>query len=330
MATIIYPPTLPWSWMVQRPQQLLKQLSLLGYTVLYEDIGTFSQPNLCQLSDTLFLCQGLSPLTIPQSRPRILWLTFPSHVNLISQYHPDYVVFDCSDEPKNEFSAWEKYWPAMLSQADLVLAASNSLFEKLSQLHPFVKLIPNGVDSQHFSLPQTRPSDLPEGKKLVGYSGAIAPWLDWDLLQDVITQNPDFHFIFIGALVRLSRFPLKANNLSYLGLKSYASLPAYLQHFQIGLIPFRLTDMTKGCNPLKLYEYAAAGIPIVATPLPELTHVSCSGLYLAADSDHFSEALSQAYLEKSNPTLLKAFALDNDWRKRAVEVWQHLQKFLNS
>lgn len=327
MPTIIYPPTLPWNWMVQRPQQLLKQLSLLGYTVLYEDIGTFTQPKLHQLSDTLFLCQGLSSLTIPHSHPRILWLTFPQHVRLIPRYHPDYVIFDCSDEPKNEFSAWEKYWPEMLSQASLVFATSALLFEKLSLQHPSVKLIPNGVDSQHFALPQARPSDLPEDKPLVGYSGAIAPWLDWHLLQDVITLNSNFNFVFLGALVKLARFPLKAKNLSYLGLKPYINLPSYIQQFNVGLIPFKLTDMIKGCNPIKLYEYAAAGIPVVATPLPELTHVSYPSIYLASDSGHFSEALNKAYHEKSNETACNAFASENDWRKRAEEVHQHLQKF---
>lgn len=215
----------------------------------------------------------------------------------------------------------------MLSQANLVFATSTSLFEKLSLQHPLVKLIPNGVDSSHFALPQARPSDLPDDKPLVGYSGAIAPWLDWPLLQDVITHNPDFHFIFLGALVKLTRFPLQANNLSYLGLKPYNNLPGYLQQFNIGLIPFQLTDMTKGCNPIKLYEYAAAGIPVVATPLPELSHVSYSGVYLASDSNHFSKALSKAYLEKANETARKSFAFENDWWKRAEEVKQHLQKF---
>lgn len=327
MPTIIYPPTLPWNWMFQRPQQLMKQLSLLGYTVFYEDIGTFPQPSIHKLSDTLSLFQGIFPLAIPHPRPRILWVTFPQHVNLIKSYHPDYVIFDCSDEPKNEFSAWERFWPAMLSQANLVFASSTRLFEELSLQHPSVKLIPNGVDSKHFAFSQEKPSDLPDDKPIVGYSGAIAPWLDWDLLQDVITRNPDFHFIFIGALVKLARFPLKADNLTYLGLKSYSSLPSYLQRFNVGLIPFQLTDMIKGCNPLKLYEYAAAGIPVVATPLPELSQTSCPSIYLASDSAHFSEAIGKAYREKSNEVAQKAFALENDWQTRATEVQKHLQKY---
>lgn len=327
MPTIIYPPTIPWNWMVQRPQQLMKQLSILGYTVLYEDIGSFTQPSIHKLSDTLYLCQGLSSLSLPHTRPRILWLTFPTHVHLIKQYQPDYVVFDSSDEPKDEFAEWERYWPAMLTQADLVFASSYSLFRQLSLEHPSVHLVPNGVDYQHFSVSQNNPPDLPESKPIVGYSGAIAPWLDWDLLQKVISQNPAFHFVFIGALIKLTCFPLKADNLSYLGLKSYSLLPSYLQQFKIGLIPFKLTAMTQGCNPIKLYEYAAAGLPIAATPLPELSQSPYPSLYLSSDPAHFSEFLHKALIDPVNKSVRRSFALENDWRKRAEEIHKILQKY---
>lgn len=313
--------------MFQRPQQLMKHLSFLGYTVYYEDIGSFPQSRIKNLWDNFYLCQGISPLTATHPRPRILWMTFPHHVDLIRHYQPDYVVFDCSDEPKDEFSNWGKSWPAMLSKADLVFASSTSLFDQLKNQHPAVVLLRNGVDFEHFTIPQNRPPDLPEKKPLIGYSGAIAPWLDWKLLQDVISRNPTFHFIFLGALVKLRRFPLKSENLSYLGLKSYSTLPSYLQQFNVSLIPFKLTDMTKGCNPIKLYEYTAVGSPIVATPLPELTQVSCPGIYLASDPIHFSKALEKANLETTSQSDRKFFAAQNDWKKRALAIHHTLQKY---
>lgn len=323
MPTIIYPPTLPWNWMFQRPQQLMKQLSFLGYTILYEDKGSFPHPQIKNLWDSFYLCQGVSALSMAHSRPRILWLTFPQHVNLIETYQPDYVVFDCSDEPKEEFADWLKFWKPLLKKSDLVFASSLSLFEQLSSQHRHVTLIRNGVDYPHFTLPQDKPSDLPEKRSLIGYSGAIAPWLDWSLLKDVIADNPALHFIFLGALVKLKQFPLKSKNLSYLGVKPYSILPAYLQQFEVSLIPFRITEMTKGCNPIKLYEYTAAGSNVVATPLPELCQISCPGLYLAVDSISFSESIKQALQEKSNTSnddSKRSFASQNDWRERAREI----------
>ena len=81
MPTIIYPPSIPWNWMVQRPQQIMRQLDTQGYTVIYEDLGDFPLPSVKKLSNTFHLCQGISSLTIPHPRPRILWLSVHSHIN---------------------------------------------------------------------------------------------------------------------------------------------------------------------------------------------------------------------------------------------------------
>lgn len=327
MPTIIYPPTLSWHWMFQRPQQLMKQLSLMGYTVFYEDVGSFPHPQAKTLWESFTLCQGVFPLSLPHSRPRLLWINFPQHVHLIERYRPDYVIYDCSDEPKEEFSSWAAYWKPLLAKADCVLASSESLYTQLVNRHRCVSLIRNGVDYPHFSHPQEKPSDLPEGKPLIGYSGAMAPWLDWNLLNEVLAAHPELHFVFLGALVKLKRFPLQSNNLSYLGLKPYSILPAYLQHFDVSLIPFRITEMTKGCNPIKLYEYLATGSPIVATPLPELTQIPCPDVYLATDSPSFSNALKQALRNPPHREVSTAFALQNSWQKRAEEIHKIILKY---
>lgn len=344
MPTIIYPRTLPWNWMTQRPQQLLKELSYLGYTVFYEDRGDFPQPQIKKLWDSFYLCQGISPLALSHPRPRLLWLTFPQHLHLIDTYQPDAVIFDCSDEAKEEFASWSPYIKPLLAQAKLVFASSQSLYEQLAPQHPHVTLLRNGVDFAHFCTPQKRPLDLPTGKPLIGYSGAIAPWLDWELLREVIRNHPQYHFVFIGALVLLKRFPLEEENVSYLGLKAYESLPGYLQAFHVSLIPFKLTAMTKGCNPIKLYEYAAAGLPTIGTPLPELIRAQeliagissrkspqgqfqyCPGLTLVSNAQEFAQSLEEALQKSVDQEALQTFALENTWQKRAIEIHNKILK----
>ncbi|MGI6119363.1 MAG: glycosyltransferase family 1 protein [Desulfosporosinus sp.] len=323
MPTIIYPPSIPWSWMFQRPQQLLGQFSASGQTVLYEDLGNFLQPGIRSLSSTLLLCQGISAMTVPHPRPRILWLTVPSHINLIYSYNPDLVIYDAVDEPEEEFASWKPYYHAILEKANLIFCSSQSIFEYFSKQHPHVYLVPNGVDFVHFS-PTTnkRPLDLPSGKPIIGYSGAIAPWLDWELLKFVITENTECNFIFIGALFQLKQFPLrKFNNVFFLGLKPYSELPAYLQHFDIGLIPFLQTEMTRGCNPIKLYEYYAAGIRVLGTPLPEL--LTIPKINLESDPQLFSLRLRSILEEKDvSKAHRMAYARANDWSERAGRILQ--------
>jgi len=320
MPTIIYPPSIPWNWMFQRPQQLLRQLAACGYQVLYEDLGTFPAPKVQRLSSTFSLCQGLPALSVSHSRPRILWLSVPSHIGLIHEYDPDLVIFDAVDEPQEEFASWAPYFPAILRSADLILASAQSMYEALASQHPNVHLVPNGVDYAHFAAPGwPRPKDLPGGKPVIGYSGAIAPWVDWDLLRICVAANPQYQFVFVGTLFQITKFPLKSSNVSYLGLKPYARLPAYLQHFAAGLIPFRLTAMTKGCNPIKLYEYCAAGLPVMGTPLPELLAVP--GINLESDPTLFARRLGEVVRNgASGRDERLAYARSNDWAIRAAKI----------
>lgn len=329
MPTIIYPPSIPWNWMFQRPQQLLLQLSSLGYDVLYENPGRFVSPVCQKLTPSFSLCQGMSALSVPHSRPRILWLTVPHHISFVSQYQPDLIIFDAVDEPKEEFSNWAPYYPEILKKSHLIFAGAQSIFDSLSSRHPNVYLIPNGVDFQHFRQEQPTPQDFPNSSNLVGYSGAIASWLDWNLLDFAARENPEITFVFIGALFKMSKFPLQRKNVSYLGLKQYRQLPGYLQNFNIGLIPFRLTEMTKGCNPIKLYEYYAAGLPVLATSLPELLDIP--GIYLENDPQKFSERLSALIPERDfGLTERLAFAQKNDWSVRTRQMSHYIEKALEN
>ncbi|AFM39669.1 hypothetical protein Desaci_0607 [Desulfosporosinus acidiphilus SJ4] len=325
MPTFIYPPSIPWNWMFQRPQQLLAQFSMSGNTVLYEDLGNFSQPRIRSLSPYLHLCQGISATNISHPRPRLLWLTVPSHINSISRYDPDLIIYDAVDEPKDEFASWAPYYPSIIQNADLIFCSSRSIYEYFISRHPRVYLVPNGVDYIHFSpQPSLRPIDLPQGKPIIGYSGAIAPWVDWELLKLVIKENPEFNFVFIGAFFQLHQFPLNNyKNVFYLGLKSYFDLPAYLHHFDVGLIPFLQTEMTKGCNPIKLFEYYASGIQVLATPLQELLAVP--KINLESDPHRFSLRLRHLVAE-TDPSKAErmAYAQANDWTERSGRILQQI------
>ena len=314
--------------MVQRPQQLLRRLAATGYTVLYEDLGDFPRPAVKKLSPTFSLCQGVSALSVPHPHPRILWLSVPFHINLAQQYAPDLIVYDAVDEPKDEFSSWAPYYPAIIQQAHLIFASAKSIYRELSAQHANVHLVPNGVDFPHFSAgTSARPADLPAGQPVIGYSGAIAPWVDWDLLKVITKDNPHLMFVFIGTIFQMNEFPLKGSNVLHLGLKPYGQLPAYVRNFRAGLIPFRLTEMTKGCNPIKLYEYYAAGVPVIATPLPEL--MSVPKIHLESDPARFSRRLRLLAQNGDFYTNERmSYAQANDWTMRAAEISRKMDQAL--
>jgi hypothetical protein len=92
------------------------------------------------------------------------------------------------------------------------------------------------------------------------------------LLSDAAKMRPEWHFVLIGdadSTVNIGRYQSIAN-MHFLGRRPYQSLPGYCRHWDIGLIPFKLNELTIAVNPIKLREYLAAGLPVVSTPLPEV------------------------------------------------------------
>ena len=84
-------------------------------------------------------------------------------------------------------------------------------------------------------------------------------------------SRPDIEFVIIGSgshLARMAATPL--SNLRILGARPYAVLPAYLRHAHAGLLPLNDHPANAGRSPMKLYEYAAAGLPVLATRTAEL------------------------------------------------------------
>jgi hypothetical protein len=187
------------------------------------------------------------------------------------------------------------------------------------------------VDYNHFAQARTPglsvPEDLvtlfAEGRPLAGYIGALARWFDYPLLEAVARKRSDWHFILVGPDHdhTLPEYLINLPNVHWSGVKPYQDLPAYLRCFTAGLIPFQLNAITHATSPIKLYEYMAAGKPVVSTPIHEATRVA--EVLLAKDADEFAAQLNQAvdlnrdegYLRRSDE-----LARLNTWEARARQI----------
>jgi len=223
---------------------------------------------------SLILSAQLRPLIkSAQLEKPILWASLPTAGDVAKHLNISALVYYCGDD----FSALAGVDHATVSQheselvdaADLIMAAS----KKLESRFPTKKthFLPHGVDFDLFTRATPRATDLPnDGRPIAGFYGSISEWLDITLLKNVISQLPDWHFVFIGKPVvdisPLSQFP----NVIFLGERSHQQLPSYSQHWTASLLPFKNSPQIQACNPLKLREYLAAGRPIISTPFPAL------------------------------------------------------------
>ncbi len=103
-------------------------------------------------------------------------------------------------------------------------------------------------------------------------------------------------------------------NLHFLGLKPQRQLPAYLAHCDVGLIPWVVNDITQATSPLKVYEYLAMRVPVVAPNLPPLTGMP--GVYLARDRQDFLAKIELARQLRLPEAQIAGFIRENNWRAR--------------
>ena len=132
-------------------------------------------------------------------------------------------------------------------------------------------LIRNAADYEIFSqVPENIYHDT-QGRRIIGYYGAIAEWFDLDLVEAVAKRHPECCIVMIGANTvnaksRLGKLP----NVIFTGEVPYDTLPHYLYSFDVCMLPFKVVPLTLATNPVKAYEYLSAGKPVVAVDLPEM------------------------------------------------------------
>jgi glycosyltransferase involved in cell wall biosynthesis len=213
--------------------------------------------------------------------PVQLWSFTPDIAYVLGRFNEEKVVYYCVDDHA-AFTGYDKAQVLrdeedLCRRSDLVVTTSMALQESKSPWNSNTILVPHGVEFTHFNRAVTEdlscPSELEDiPRPRLGFFGLIRDWVDVDLLAQVADKRSDWHFVLIGdadTSVDLSRYR-SMPNMHFLGRKPYAELPAFCQHIDVGLIPFKVNELTYSVNPIKLREYLSAGLPVVSTPMPEV------------------------------------------------------------
>jgi glycosyltransferase involved in cell wall biosynthesis len=209
----------------------------------------------------------------------ITWTFLPSSADVVGRLGEQMVVYHCTDE-FSQFSdhatdATLESERRLIAKSDRVIVSAERLLSSKAKHKPETRLVCHGVDVEHFRKacdPHTRvPDDIAAiPGPIVGFFGLIADWVDLDLIRDLAQARPSVHFVLIGKVQTDTSALTGLPNVHFLGQKSYAQLPAYCRRFDIAILPFAINELTLNANPLKLREYLAAGLPVLATAIPEV------------------------------------------------------------
>jgi glycosyltransferase involved in cell wall biosynthesis len=272
------------------------------------------------------------------ARP-VVWAFLPTALPVARRLRGRCLVYHCVDHyaanPGVDAARVDAAERALLGAADLVLAASPALKDRLAAQRPDVRLVANVADVALFS--RAAREDLPEPSALAGlprpravYAGNVAAYrVDLALLSEVADALPDVQLVLVGAVglgdatgepPGLSALRARPN-VAVFGACPQAELPAWLRHVDAGLLPLLDNAHTRASLPLKLWEYVAAGLPVVATALPQLAALEREGVLRAASGGTaFAAALRAALAEPPRRAERATRALAHDWDARIDEL----------
>jgi len=346
-----------WHFRIQRPQHLARALAGKGHRVFYisnnfvdaagpgfrvaplDDEGRLFQVHLN--------LQGRPPIyfgmpgdeQVDQLRGSLAsvldWTATRASLSLVQ--HPYWsplvralpnarMVYDCMDHHggfENNASAILAAEARLVEDADLVIVTSGWLEQEIGPKARAVAMVRNACEYETF---HTAPAEVfrdEQGRRVIGYYGAIAEWFDLELVREVALAHPDALVLLVGndtagAAEALADLP----NVRLTGEVPYARLPYYLHGFDACLLPFRVIPLTEATNPVKVYEYLAAGKPVVSVDLPEMRQF---GGLVATGADHagFLAALAQVLSHEDSPAEIEArqaFAAGQTWAHRAESL----------
>jgi glycosyltransferase involved in cell wall biosynthesis/GT2 family glycosyltransferase/uncharacterized coiled-coil protein SlyX len=231
-------------------------------------------------------------------------------------------IYDCMDE-------WENFpgikrdildmEQRLVRDCDLLVVTAQRLWEKWEPYERAMVLARNGVDLEFYDKHYHPNSILSQMKHpVVGYYGAIADWFDLELVTHAAKARPDYTFVLLGGVFNLDVSELESlPNVRLLGQQPYETMPEYLYHFDVCMIPFKINPITEATDPVKLYEYLSAGKPVVSVALSEIEDHG-EYLYLARGRDDFVAKLDAAVEEDDREMALRRrkFAEQHTWQQR--------------
>jgi len=283
-------------------------------------------------------------------RQPILWLCRPWQADVVGRYGERLLLYHVVDE----YAAYEVEFAdragmvrreaivamerGLLRQADLVIVTSPALLKAKRPFNPHTYLVRNGVDYAAFDAvladPSPPPSDIAAlPPPVIGFAGVINEKIDLRLLREVACAHPEWSLALIGPItLRFGREQLgwlELPNVHFLGFKPVELLPRYIAACQVCLMPYKVNEWTRHIDPLKMYEYLAAGRPVVSTDIPSARDFA-PPLRIAHDAHGFVSEI-EAALAESDETQREAFrqlAAQHTWEVRVEALSAHIEAAL--
>jgi len=347
--TLIFPsPSMPWDFMVQRPQQLAKNLAGSGALTIYATQWHFNHlpdkivRTIMYVDDNLYLFNdGRNGRSLEVLNCPIVWQYWVHQNPFIENIRGRKIkrIYDWVDDlevygyTRKELEAHRQ----LLKTADIVITSAASLFEEAQKVRPDSVLITNGCDFNSFRNPSYESwPELEELRKnnelIAGYYGSLSPrHFDWELVAYCAKKMANWLFLLVGPGTdkkSLKKYGIdKLTNVVIWLEQPYRRIPQLLMNFNVAIIPFKVNTITKAVSPIKMFEYMAGGFAPVTTKLPEC--MKCKGNLVGDDFASFGQLIEKAYEYQRNKEfqeILYKEAWENRWNAKVQRILDILKE----
>ncbi|MCD6076807.1 MAG: a-glycosyltransferase, Glycosyltransferase Family 4-like protein [Ramlibacter sp.] len=290
---------LRWNFVYQRPQHLLTRLAQRWPVIFIEEpMPNAAEDRIEHIAaapgvevwrphlrgaahgfhpDHKAVLQKLVSRCIQEQRIDDYWVWFytPMALPMADKLRPEGIIYDCMDELSMFRGAPKQLIDqetALFKAADVVFTGGRSLYNAKKNRHPNVHCFPSSVDALHFRQgTQDHPLQKDVARPRLGYCGVIDERINLDLIAGIADARPDWQIVMVGPVVKIdpASCPQRPNIL-WLGQQAYADLPAFINGWDVCLLPFALNESTRFISPTKTLEYMACGRPSVSTAIRDV------------------------------------------------------------
>lgn len=292
-----------------------------------------------ELNRKLLGAQIRNALAKLKIRRAITYTFAPTSADVAGTLGEKAIVYHCVDE----FSAFSDAGSEvaqrereLLGKADVVLCSAAGLFESKKAHNPHTYLVTHGVDYDFFRKATSVNTPIAAEllslpKPILGFTGLLADWVDVALLAELAKRRPEWSIVLIGR----SDVDLKVfdglSNVHLLGHRPYSRLPEFLRGFDVALLPFVNNELTVNANPLKLREYLAAGLPVIASPIPEVARYEGLVVLASTAAEYEREIDVMLKAGERGPSKDRSARMASEsWDAKVIEIEALLRKTNNS
>ncbi|MBN1353479.1 MAG: YdcF family protein [Candidatus Omnitrophica bacterium] len=275
----------------------------------------------------------------------IVWTFLPTPIvsGILNELASGLVVYYCIDDFSSSSAGAKKIKRSeerIIKKANLVFATSQKLYEYCHRFNGETHLFPFGVSIGGYNRAREKDIDMPDEMRrikgpIIGYVGGIHKWVDMELLKKIARIIKDASIVLIGPkqadLCGLDTF----ENVYVLGKKEQRDLPKFVKFFDVGIIPYKITEYTSHVYPTKINEYLAMGKPVISTEIPEVVRFDRENgknfIYFIKDESNIKNVIESALRDRDAAITEKRICVanENSWVSRIEKMCDLIEEKLS-